>query len=54
MILVFDIYSWSSYINIRKWKREIENHADPEIEIYLIGNTHNKGEKREIKQTIAE
>ena len=38
VILVYDITSYESYEAVREWKREIENNADRDVLVYLVGN----------------
>jgi small GTP-binding protein len=48
VILVYDITSAVSYENARDWKKEIENNADQEVLVYLVGNRCDLEEEREI------
>jgi Ras-related protein Rab-11A len=36
--LVFDVTSASSFENIRKWVRELKDHANRDIVLVLVGN----------------
>jgi GTPase SAR1 family protein len=37
-MLVFDVTSASSFENIRKWVRELKDHANRDIVLVLVGN----------------
>lgn len=48
VILVYDITSAVSYENARDWKKEIENNADQDVLVYLVGNRCDLEDQREI------
>ena len=37
-MLVYDVTSQESFKNARSWQKEIENNADEDILVYLVGN----------------
>ena len=51
MILVYDITNSESFENVRRWKQEIENHAEKDVVCYLVGNRADLGDtdEREVK-----
>ena len=48
VILVYDITSQISFENARDWKKEIENNADRDVLVYLVGNRADLEEEREV------
>ena len=50
VILVYDITSAISYENAKDWKQEIENNADRDVLVYLVGNRCDLEEEREVSQ----
>ena len=52
VILVYDITNSDSFENVRRWKQEIENHAERDVICYLVGNRADLGnsEEREVTQ----
>ena len=51
VILVYDITNSESFENVRRWKQEIENHAEKDVICYLVGNRADLGDtdEREVK-----
>lgn len=47
-MLVFDITTRQSFLNIRDWQKEIENNAEAGIICYLVGNFADEEDKREV------
>jgi len=37
-VLVYDVTSTESFKSARIWKQEIENNADENVVVYLVGN----------------
>ena len=52
VILVYDITNQESFENVRRWKTEIENHADRDVVCYLIGNRCDLGDSEEREVTM--
>ena len=50
VILVYDITNPASFENARDWKKEIENNADRDVLVYLVGNCADLEERREISK----
>ena len=48
VILVYDVTSQASFENVRDWKREIENNADRDVIVYLVGNMADLEDDREV------
>lgn len=46
--MCYDVTSAASFENVRDWKKEIENNADNEVLIYLVGNRCDLDDEREI------
>ena len=44
VVLCYDICSAESYESARQWKEEIENNADRDVLVYLIGNRADLGD----------
>ena len=42
VILVYDVTSYESFRNVHEWKKEIEEHADDGIVVYLVANQIDK------------
>lgn len=38
------IYRNESFENVREWKKEIENNADRDVIVYLVGNRADLGD----------
>ena len=53
-MVVFDITRRESFENIRVWHTEIQNNAEEDVLIYLIGNMADLEEQREVEQSEAE
>ena len=53
VLLVFDVGSKQSFINVHKWMSNIERHADKEIVKYLLGNKTDT-DKREVTKEEAQ
>ncbi len=51
VILVYDITSRLSFENVMEWKKEIENNADRDVLIYLVGNFADLGDTEEREVT---
>jgi len=49
-VLVYDVTSQESFKNARSWQKEIENNADEDILVYLVGNQADLEDEREISQ----
>ena len=47
-LLVYDITSRSSFENVKKWMKEVKEHADPSVVMILIGNKCDLSENREV------
>lgn len=54
MILVYDITNAESFENVRRWKQEIENHAEKDVICYLVGNRADLGDSEEREVSRAE
>ena len=52
--MVYDITSRLSFENVQDWKKEIENNADRDVLIYLVGNFADLGDTEEREVTKAE
>jgi small GTP-binding protein len=50
IILVYDICSNKSFLNLESWMNEIKQNCCPDIPIYLIGNKLDKEINREVKK----
>ena len=48
VVLVYDITSKESYENVKGWKKEIENNADRDVLVYLVGNRADLEDDREV------
>ena len=44
VILVYDITSEDSFQASQEWKKEIENNADRDVLVYLVGNRADLGD----------
>ena len=44
VILVYDITSEDSFQAAQEWKKEIENNADRDVLVYLVGNRADLGD----------
>jgi len=51
VILVYDITSYQSYESVKEWKKEIENNADRDVLVYLVGNRADLGDTDEREVT---
>lgn len=51
---MYDITNQESFENVRRWKQEIENHAEKDVICYLIGNRADLGDTQEREVTIAD
>ena len=49
-IVVFDISNNDSFLNISKWMNEIQNGADSDIAILLIGNKNDLEDSRQVSR----
>ena len=49
-MVVFDITSRESFNSIRTWQSEIENNADEDVLIYLVGNFADEEDQRAVQQ----
>ncbi len=49
--MVYDITSQDSFESAKEWKKEIENNADREVLVYLIGNRADLGDSEERQVT---
>jgi Ras-related protein Rab-8A len=45
-MLVYDITDKNSFLNIRNWMDQIQNHADNNVNKILIGNKFDLAQKR--------
>ncbi|MBA43057.1 MAG: hypothetical protein CMF62_03495 [Magnetococcales bacterium] len=54
IILVYDICSKKSFLNLESWMDEIKENCCPDILIYLIGNKLDKEINREVKKEDVE
>lgn len=54
IILVYDITSESSFRNITKWIRRIEENANEDVQRLIIGNKCDLESKREVSRESAE
>ena len=50
MLLVYDISRRSSFESIDKWLNEVRDHADEKVEIILVGNKSDLGNRRQVSQ----
>ena len=50
VILVYDVTSPQSFENARDWKKEIENNADRDVLVYLVGNCADLEDERQISK----
>lgn len=46
ILLVYDITDKTSFLNIRSWMEQIQNHADNNVNKILIGNKFDLAQKR--------
>ena len=53
VILVFDITTQESFLNVRDWYKEIYNNASQDVLIYLVGNFADKEHEREVSRDKA-
>ena len=51
---MYDITSQDSFESAKDWKKEIENNADREVLVYLIGNRADLGEGEDRQVTTNE
>ena len=54
VLLVYDITDEQSFLNIRNWMRNIEQHATENVQKILIGNKSDCNEERVISTTRAQ
>ena len=50
--VVYDVTKEDSFEHIDEWNQEIENNADKDTMIYLLGNMKDKDDQRQIKSDI--
>ena len=50
VLLVYDISRRSSFESIDKWLNEVRDHADEKVEIILVGNKSDLGNRRQVSQ----
>ena len=53
ILLVYDITDEQSFINIRNWMRQIEQHASENVNKILIGNKCDKEQDRTVSTSSA-
>jgi len=53
-LIVYDITKKSTFDNVEKWLRELQEHADPAIVIMLVGNKTDLKASREVATDIAQ
>ena len=53
-MVVFDITRRESFDDVKVWNTEIQNNAEEDIVIYLIGNMADLEENREVSASEAE
>jgi small GTP-binding protein len=53
-MIVFDITRRESFEHIKDWQKEIENNADQDIIVYLVGNMADLEEQRQVQKEEAE
>lgn len=49
IMLVYDVTSLKSFESVRKWIKNIEEHAAPDVERIIVGNKCEVGERRQVK-----
>ena len=54
VLLVYDITDEQSFLNIRNWMRNIEQHATENVQKILIGNKADAHDERVISETRAQ
>jgi Ras-related protein Rab-10 len=54
IMLVYDITNASSFDNIAKWLRNIDEHADEDVERMILGNKADMEDKREVSKEQGE
>eukprot|EP00484_Ammonia_sp_Unknown_P007929 CAMPEP_0197055150 /NCGR_PEP_ID=MMETSP1384-20130603/58115_1 /TAXON_ID=29189 /ORGANISM="Ammonia sp." /LENGTH=206 /DNA_ID=CAMNT_0042488621 /DNA_START=52 /DNA_END=672 /DNA_ORIENTATION=+ len=54
VLMVYDITDEQSFLNIRNWMRNIEQHATPNVKKLLIGNKCDNADERVISQQRAQ
>ena len=54
IILVYDITNYTSFNNIPKWLKAIQEHANEDVEKMLIGNRSDKEDERVIPKERGE
>lgn len=54
ILLVYDITSKKSFDSIRKWIRNIEEHASADVERMLIGNKCDMSDERQVSKERGE
>ena len=47
-MIVYDVTDRESFDNVREWMQEIENYAQKNVNILLIGNKNDLLNKREV------
>jgi len=50
VLVVFDITSRESFNSVKTWQSEIENNADEDVLIYLVGNFADEEENRVVRR----
>eukprot|EP00826_Nyctotherus_ovalis_P055091 TRINITY_DN7293_c0_g1_i6.p1 TRINITY_DN7293_c0_g1~~TRINITY_DN7293_c0_g1_i6.p1 ORF type:complete len:196 (+),score=39.84 TRINITY_DN7293_c0_g1_i6:107-694(+) len=53
VLLVFDVESRKSFVNVKKWLVNMQSHAEADINKYLVGNKIDT-DQREVKKEEAE
>ncbi len=53
MFLTYDITREETFSNILEWLKEVKNHANNDILLYLIGNRSDLEEEREVSREKA-
>lgn len=49
-LLVFDITSESSFINVKHWLNELKTHSHQKMRVVLIGNKGDMAQQREVSE----
>ena len=47
-MIVYDVTDRESFDNVRQWMQEIENYAQKNVNILLIGNKNDLDSRREV------
>ena len=54
IVLVYDITDKDSFLNIRNWMEQINNHADSSVNKILVGNKYDLAQRRVVTHAEGE